>query len=555
MTSVRRKIQSLNRLTLFSNQLLSASPSSYESHDDVIIVGAGTAGLSAFIHQIKEAEKCNVKNFSIRIIEKNPIVGAGRPWYPTQDYVLHVNDLNADMIIIADQCDDFENWLRSEFVLRHPELAEARAKEIAEDENFAPRPQFGMYCLDRFQDYLQKAKNLGITVNIENNTEIVRHVKNHSCWNLLTNNGKVFHADNLILTVGHLPSDRLQHLRAHPQAKQRVISPLKDEFHKITWDKQRVFIAGTGLTTIDTVNKLRNHTGPITAISPSGHLPRVKNPPASDSYKLKHLTAEKLLAQDSLTLDYVLTLLAEEMSAASHVAITKDDMLRIARKTGNDPIKTLKIELAAVAALQIRDWHRALTKAFFDILPVLNQRLNAEDQKEFMSTYYPLYLKWMAAMTAKNGHKILPELQSGRLKLLKGRDEEITFDEKSNVFVLAQVGKPLIADYVIDGVGTGRDPEKHLLLTSLIKSGDACVNPNGGIKISAQCRVEAKNGKFHVDCWGYGPFVLGSDYASYSVERGAICGKDVAEQVIARIALKHVLTTGAASSSRFKSSL
>lgn len=536
------------RPTFFARQFLSSVTSAKATipHDDVAIVGCGTGGLSALIHQIDEAERRNVKNFSIRLFEKNEIAGSGRPWYPTQDYVLRVNDLNKDMIIDTKKPDDFIEWLYGgEFARRHPELAAAKADEIAEDKNFGPRALFGIYCLDRRDDTIERAKKLGIKVIIDSKTNIIKAKRmNDQSWCLTSEDGKSYRTDNFMATVGHLPSDVLKHLRSHKKAKSRVISPLKEEFYRIDWTKvKKVFIAGSGLTFVDATNKLKKagFTGEIIAISPSAHLPRIKNPPADDVYQLKHLTAHALLAIPNFTLeDHVLPLLAKEMSACTGIELTKQTMLRIARNTGNDPIKTLKTELKSVHAGQIRDWHRALTKAYFDILPVL-QNLSNADKDVFMKIYYPLYLKWMAAMTPINAEKILPLLETQQVRIRKGKDTDILYDEASDQFTFKSENETYTAEMVIDAVGTGRDPLRHPLLRSMIEDGNMCVNPNAGIRISPQCHVQAKDGSFHHNCFAYGPATLESDFAAYSVERGAICGKMTAPFVLDNIVTQQAL--------------
>ncbi len=496
--------------------------------DDVLIVGGGTAGLSTFVHLVKNAIKEGKSNFTIRIVEKNATVGSGLPWNPAQPLTLRVNDPNNEMIIIQnskEEKEDFVNWLHANAARLKDRYPHKLIEElIIGKDRFAPRCIFGEYCEDKLKEYKQKAELHGIKVRIDVNTEMVDAKQDsQDTWRLKSNKGGYYRAQNLVLTVGHMPSDKYIHLNSLPQFYSSPWTVMSAKNISDIPGDQAVVILGSGLTAIDAVKLLiaQGHRGTIYFCSPSGHLPRLKGPATSLGYKLKFFNLANLNIPD-LTLDKVKELFTLEFNHATGLTKTWEEIIKLAQTYGDDPEQTLEDEIKIVEEGRVRSWQLLLSEMFFGALPAIGFNLSEADLTKFIKDYFGICDKWMAGMPLSNAKEILGILKSGQLKIIKGHPD-LAFDPEKKQYQVKIEDCILTAASVINCTGTSSDIRQNPLLNSMLKQGLLQgFSDWGGVVINPDFQINAKN------CWVFGPCAFPRNLTAYSVEQGSINGAKVA---------------------------
>lgn len=316
---------------------------SYPIDSDITILGAGVAGTATLIKIIEEGERTGRTDIRITILEKENIPGPGLPYALDQHATLRVNDHIHDMLIMRDKREDFANWVKENLARLKVQFPSLITSDDTIDgiDRFPPRCVFGMYCQQRFEEAVAKARSLGITINVETNTEVtkIQKDKNNNQW-LLETQDRRYRSRNLVIAAGHLPSTKFSEFTQNPQFK----SSLFADFTDIPKDKT-VVMMGSGLSAIDSAKLLnaQGHTGQMFFISPSGSLPVVKAPKSNRRYIFKHLTPENV-DKFGITLDEVLELVKAEINAAQQESPV--DLSRLLQTMQENPIAWLANQIA-----------------------------------------------------------------------------------------------------------------------------------------------------------------------------------------------------------------
>ncbi len=360
-------------------------------------------------------------------------------------------------------------------------------------------------------------------------TQIVREEKT-TTWQLTTQSANKIYSKNMILALGHLPSDK--YLELKNETPTFYESPWKD-LSSIQSDSS-VAILGSGLTAIDTAKLLaaQHHVGKLFFISPSAQLPRIKGPATTSTYSFQYLTPSNLTT-NLLTYDHVMQLFADEMSRATGTSLSVDDLLKIVKSgEGKDAHTLLSEEVKLVDSGQVRQWQVALSATFYNVLPILTQQLGEEDQKKFRSIFFPLYLKWIAGMTLGNAKEIVSMMDSGQLTVLSG-PKCILADEKGGIYHLTtHDDQTLSVSTIINATGTGHSIHQNALLSQMEKDGYLSAHPLGGIAIASDSLVISPSHGEQTHCWALGPTTFGSNPLVYATETSAMDAAKIAAHVL-----------------------
>ena len=223
----------------------------------IAIIGAGFSGSLLATHLLK---RCH-KDDRILLIEKNAQLGRGIAYSTgNPDHLLNVRAGN--MSAFSDQPAHFVTWLRN-----LPETQRAALGPDIGPASFASRSHYGAYIQSVMGNRLWREgcdRNLFIATD-----EAVRLTREGGKLTVELAVGRRFPVDYAVLALGNFPPGRSS-----------------GDHHRDPWSPQaldklepdaEVLLIGTGLTMVDIVMSLlrRGHTGPITAISRRGLLPRV----------------------------------------------------------------------------------------------------------------------------------------------------------------------------------------------------------------------------------------------------------------------------------------
>lgn len=228
----------------------------------VVVVGGGCSGTLAAVHLLRAAQR----PARVVLVERRAEVGQGVA-YGTTDPLHLLNVPAGKMSAWPDAPGDFLDWLRQGPV---PD---------AEAGTFVPRLHFGAYLADTLFAALADASP-GVVLDVVPGEAVdVRETPDGVAVHLA--DGRVRHADRGVLAVGHGPSV----YPAGDDVRARVVA---DPWTPGAMDRiaptDAVLFVGTGLTMVDHVLGLaaRGHTGPMTAVSRRGLVPRrhAPSPPA-----------------------------------------------------------------------------------------------------------------------------------------------------------------------------------------------------------------------------------------------------------------------------------
>jgi uncharacterized NAD(P)/FAD-binding protein YdhS len=225
------------------------------SGTDVIIVGGGASGVLMAFQLLRDP----AADLRVTLIEKRPDLGRGIA-YGTDNPEHLLNARAAYMSALRDEPDHFWQWLRARPDNAHPGWLPGNDPLC-----FAPRTIYGEYLASLIAPFIARGDRPARLRIIHE--ECLTLDESRSGIAVTLADGSRCLADIAILATGHDVSGKaggcyVDAWTALPDAGVRR--------------EARVLIVGTGLTMVDYVLSLQaaGHTGPITAISRHGLLPR-----------------------------------------------------------------------------------------------------------------------------------------------------------------------------------------------------------------------------------------------------------------------------------------
>lgn len=497
---------------------------------DVVIIGAGVSGTACFVSLVKKSIQRNIKTLLIAIVERTDKFGPGLPYRTDQNKTLILNDPNYTASLDKSNKRDFVDWIES-----NPSLS-----QISSNTRFPPRSVFGKYCEHRFNETIELCKQHDFEVKLYSKrsaSKLIQHKKNQ--WRVSLENGESLIAEQVILALGHLPSDKYLELK---NCDGYFHSPWQD-IETIPGD-QEVWILGAGLTAIDTVKLLvsNNHQGKIHLISPSGQLPTVKPPFTKETYKIRYLTPENI-SSPSLTLKIIIELCNQELAAATG----KEDFDIEYYLSKKYSLKYwLQRQVDIVSKGVVRPWQFVLDHIYFDVLGHVWSKLSHDDRATILHKYYAPYMKWAAGTPLNNAKELLELVESGQLAI-HGNLQSVTHQKDASSFVIKTASDKFESKALINATGDGHDISQNTLLSESVKEGMMTSTPCGAISIDSNSyRVISDEGKVHQGLYALGPTVFGSCPAVYAIDASVNASNAIADGVIANLihrSEKHLSTS------------
>jgi uncharacterized NAD(P)/FAD-binding protein YdhS len=424
------------------------------------IVGGGltgTAMLQLFVDKARQEIDLNLLNPSeikIQIFEKQDSFGPGFPHCDKNVMPFHITNMCAkDMGILLGHPEDFQNWVsinHDRLKKRYPWIDDTSISY--EGCNHYPRAIMGEYLKEKFKEAHQKARALGLGLELFSGSEVidleergddkidltVKHLLSGSIYSCI--------ADRILLATGHWFERSEQHnYFASPWPAKHLLDQIPEG--------EKVAVIGTSLSAIEVVltltsdgHFLRNNSNELVYIPPanprrfalysrSGLLPKVRG--KMGKYRNMFLTRKKLeslIAENrgSLALETVFQLLNSELEAAYGHAIDWKAVVSPAQP----PAELLKQYLECARHGDGPDgelvWQTVLHQSF-DMAREIYLGLSLEDRKRFDKTYTSVFFTHAATQPSINAEKMLALMKSGLVEVFKlGRNYQFVKNNTKN---------------------------------------------------------------------------------------------------------------------------
>ncbi|KAJ3497145.1 hypothetical protein NLG97_g2123 [Lecanicillium saksenae] len=428
---------------------------------DVAIVGGGAGGVAVVLHLIEQAKKGRALH-EIVIIEKREVMGPGLA-FSTDCHGTILNMHSDTMGIYNENPRDYTQWRTS-----------------LEDGPFPSRVDYGKYLQDRWQQAVEAAKSLGVTIATicASATDIDK--ASDSSYTVTLDNHTTLTAHSVVLALGNFTGSANSHLvgkpgyfpNPWPTTQLRSIPPTA-----------HVLVVGSRLSAVDAALYLSDngHQGPITFMSRSGKLPRVQGDPVPNPRRyILHELARQVEGNPNESLLRLTSALVDEISQA-----TNGDWSWMLEK--DSPLEQLETDLIAAQEQRVR-WQSILNGT----APVIERYWNSlspTSQALFMEKFNSSWMTYRHAMPIKNASRVLNLLKKSQLQVVRG--DTISWDGMFKAKTSAGI---LETPYVVEATGQ----ECHInrinspLVQSAVSKGILTPHAAGGVVVDFESLQAAK---------------------------------------------------------------
>ncbi|WP_353146529.1 FAD/NAD(P)-binding protein [Pollutimonas bauzanensis] len=496
---------------------------------DIAVIGGGSVGVS-FLAQLvsclRQQERVVGKPITVLLFEPRSRPGAGNAY----DEDLPTNLLNIpvrNMSAYADDKAHFQRWLEAQ-----PRSARAHFDVGDFDSNsFLPRPLFGRYMENVYQEAVREGKASGIVIRHVEQRAIGAEKTENGAWRVLCGDGDCYITSRVVLCNGNLASTTFPALEGHSHYFNDPY-PVRKLAEHIEPDAT-VGIIGSSLSAVDAIVALKEagHRGMVTCFSRNGRLPSVRSAQNRTTLSSK-LTSKDVwnLAEANggvLTLEHFFSLLA------SHVE-TLGGRLDMADVLGpNLPAREALDHEIEVSQRQERLW-QVVCSASNDVIDLVWQLLSEEERRTYHQTWRSLWMARRATFPLQNALKLQRYFRQGTLNVSSGFNG-CRYDETSRTFHI-QLNGPAVAqaqlpmpdslqvDYVVNATSFSLDPSSTQddLVSQLLRSGYASSDPFGGVRLdyATGCLMDV-NGEVQSSISLLGSLAVGTYFWTLSMDVNA----------------------------------
>ncbi|GHG52694.1 FAD/NAD(P)-binding protein [Streptomyces griseocarneus] len=380
---------------------------------DVVIVGAGFAGTSVFLHLVRAAAAASERGGrpalrSVRLVDPHP-VGWGVA-FGDRDPLLLCNSAAEVNSLLADDPGDFVAYLRQ------------RHAWTGGPQDCVPRARMAEYCQDRHAEARAHARALGIEAEHVAATAESVDAGPHGRRLVRLSTGRELPADAVVVCTGvHRPRvpDGFAGFTGHPRY---LDSPYPADRMRRLRPGSRVLVLGTRQSAVDAALLLGRDGHRVTMTSPSGLLPAVRLSLGAPVRPLPPIDGIAGLDPDDPALeDKVLRRVVEG------VRLLSDRPLRRQVSTAPDPVRRLRENTALVDA-GVCAWPGVVVPALEAVI-ALSERLSAERREELMRRFSWFTGRYATAMTVVNARRLLALFDSGALRVAGSYPRAVSFDD------------------------------------------------------------------------------------------------------------------------------
>lgn len=432
------------------------------------IVGGGLTATSMLCQLVDKllCLKAKGRNISdeltIVVFEKKEVFGPGLPH--NQQYVLpfHITNMYAkDMSIRWGKPGDFQDWVqrnRESLQTRHPELIKTFTSSDSHPPQYChyPRAVMGEYLKNQFNNGVEAARNLGLSVELYPNCEVTDLFEHDGHINLhvtgVTENSEspfsLCNVDGVLLATGHwFESSETENYFSSPWPASRLLTGIPAA--------ETVGVIGSSLSAIEVALTLtsdghfvRQPSGGLSYLpsdfprklvlySRNGLLPRVRG--QSGRRQNLYFTCEHIqqLIEDTpyqLKLSIVFELLDHELNAAYGCAF---DWQQVIRPTG-DAAQILEQDIRNAKRGDGADGELVWQTILVQIFPVVRDlylNLTLDERKRFDRDFTTLFFMHAATQPVINAEKLLALMQAGIVSIVKlGNDYHFERNDATGEF-------------------------------------------------------------------------------------------------------------------------
>lgn len=486
------------------------------SRAHVVVVGGGSVAVS-FLYQLIEALPADA-GCAIALFEPAQQVGPGTAYQA--DAISNLLNIPVNrMSAVCRDPDNFLHWLRE----RDPAYLANMGIGSIDPGGFVPRPVFGQYLRDLYEQALGLAAARGITVTRYAERVVGVWPQADGGAVAVGEQGTRVQAARVVLCNGNLPSVAFPRLASLPGYFNSPY-PVADLTRRVGPD-DAVCVIGTSLSAIDAIAALQaaGHRGPIHCVSRNGRLPAVRSP-HNQGVQLPQLPEAE--PDGRVTLDGLLDSLRRALHAAGGVE-EPNDILGVA----GDAQQALDEEIARSQA-GARPW-QAVAAATNGRIEHIWHALDDRERARFHRDWRTLWMARRATFPMRNALTLQALLHTGQLQV-QGDFREVTFDAAQGVFAVRTGRGELRAPWLINAtsfsldVSTTTDP----LVAQLCQDGHARAHALGGfdLEFDTGCLLDAQGER--VDAISVlGSLAAGTYFWTTSMEVNARLAQGQAVQV------------------------
>jgi uncharacterized NAD(P)/FAD-binding protein YdhS len=375
---------------------------------DVLIVGAGVAGTSVFLHLVDALSATPGHRVrSVRVVDPNP-VGRGLA-FGDDDPLLLCNTATAVNSLRADRPEDFTRYLRDRGL-------QGRAEDCV------PRSWMARYCHDRFTEAAARAAAAGIaTVRVPGT--VLSVAVDPAGQRLRLSEGAELTADEVVLATGVQLPRVPRHFAPHTGHPRYLDSPypavrLRERLGR----GQRVLVLGSHQSAVDAALLLCRDGHRTTMTSPSGQLPAVRvslGAPEREFPSLDRLA--RLDPDDPLLARRAMRCVVEA------VRLLGPRPLREQVSRAEDPVRRLAEETALVEAGVCR-WPGVMVPVIEAVI-ALAAGLPEPRRQALLQPFDWFTGRYVTALTVVNARRLLAHFSSGALRLARAYPRSVRFED------------------------------------------------------------------------------------------------------------------------------
>lgn len=437
------------------------------SRAHVVVVGGGSVAVS-FLYQLIEALPADA-GCAIALFEPAQQVGPGTAYQA--DAISNLLNIPVNrMSAVCRDPDNFLNWLHQ----RDPAYLADMGIGCIEPGGFVPRPVFGQYLRNLYEQALALATERGITVTRYAERVVGVWPQADGDAVAVGEQGTRVQARRVVLCNGNLPSVAFPRLAALPGYFNSPY-PVADMTQRVGRD-DAVCVIGTSLSAIDAIAALQaaGHRGTIHCVSRNGRLPAVRSP-HNKGVQLPQLPEAE--PDGRVTLDGLLDSLRRALRDAGGVE-APNDILGLS----GDAQEALDEEVSRSQAGP-RPW-QAVAAATNARIEHIWHALDDHERARFHRDWRTLWMARRATFPMRNALTLQALLHEGRLRV-HGGFREVAFDAAQGGFRVRAGSGELRVPWLINAtsfsldVATTADP----LVTQLCEEGHARPHPLGGFDL------------------------------------------------------------------------
>ena len=450
------------------------------------------------------------QSFSIVVFEKKGVFGPGLPH--NEQYVLpfHITNMCAkEMGVRCDKPSDFQDWVQQNQETLENNYSELTPASASGDGHWEhcyhyPRAVMGEYLKSRFEDSIETARNLGISVKLYANCEVTDLFEDDEriCLTINGTSGNsstVCKVDDVLLATGHwFEPSKTENYFPSPWPASELLAAIPAG--------ERVGVIGSSLSAIEVAltltsdgryarqpsGELRfipsNSPRRLTLYSRNGLLPRVRGRIGQrPNLYLTCSNIHRLIKNNPrrLTLLSVFELLDLELTASYG---SRTDWQQIISPS-EDAVQFLRQSIKEAQRGDGPEGELGWQTLLFEIFPVVRDlylNLTLAERERFDRRFSTLFFMHAATQPIINGEKLLALMQAGIVSIVKlGNDYRFECNGANGQFEFVYAGPQgdILQDaytYVVNARGQNRSLESDtaMLAHNLLKRGLVQIEEN-----------------------------------------------------------------------------